>query len=114
MVKLSARSRSLAMTLALVAATGCGLLDAFENQVAADIKDNPVIVQHIGEIKSIDTDWTLTGEEPKEDVFVFRLSGTKGDGVLTAQCITVDADHEDVVSGSLKLPSGETVDLFGR
>ena len=95
-------------------ASGCGLLADFEQQVAEDIKDNPVIVQHIGEITSIDVDWTATGEEPGDDVFVFHVNGTKGEGLLTAECITVDADHEDVVSGSLRLPSGETFDLFVR
>lgn len=98
----------------LAVATGCGLLAEFERQVAVDIEDNPVIVRYIGDIDTIEIDWTATGEEPDEDVFVFRLSGSKGGGVLTAKCITVDADHEDVVSGSLRLPSGETIDLFER
>ena len=107
----------LASVLLLVvsgAFTGCGVLDEFERQVAADIEDNPVILEHIGDIESIETDWTATGEEPGDDVFVFRLKGSKGDGLLTAECITVDADHEDVVSGSLKLPSGTTIDLFDK
>lgn len=96
----------------IVTVAGCGLLDEFEKQVAADIKDNPVVVQYIGDINSIETDWTATGEEPDENTFVFRISGTKGEGMLTAECITIDADHEDVVSGSLELASGETIDLF--
>lgn len=98
----------------LAVTTGCGLLAEFERQVAVDIENNPVIVRYIGDIDAIEIDWTATGEEPDDDVFVFRLSGSKGDGVLTAKCITIDADHEDVVSGSLRLPSGETIDLFGR
>lgn len=102
------------VTLVALAASGCGLLDAFEQQVAADIKDNPVILEHVGDITSIETDWTATGEAPGDDTFVFQLSGTKGEVILTAECITVDADHEDVVSGSILLASGETVDLFAR
>jgi hypothetical protein len=101
-------------TLLTLVVSGCGLLEGFEQQVADDIKDNPAILQHVGVISSIDTDWTATGEEPGDEVFVFNLSGTKGDAVLTAECVTVDADHEDVVSGSLRLPSGDVVDLFGR
>ncbi len=94
------------------ASLGCGLLAEFEQQVAADIQENPVIREHIGEIQRIETDWDATGEAPGDDVFVFRLDGTLGSGVLTAECITVDADHEDVVSGSLRLPSGRVVALF--
>ena len=108
------RMLCLATALFVLVASGCGALDDFEQQVAVDLKGNPVILRHIGEITSIDTDWSATGEEPGDDVFVFRVTGTKGDASLVAECITVDADHEDVVSGSLRLPSGETVDLFGR
>jgi hypothetical protein len=32
--------------------------------------------------------------------------------VLTATCITIDEDTEDVTAGTLKLSSGETVNLF--
>jgi len=99
-------------TLLILFASGCGLLDEFENQVAEDIKENPVIVRYIGDITSIEVDWTATGDEPGDEVFVFRVSGTKGEGVLTAECVTVDADHEDVVSGSLRVPSGKSIDLF--
>lgn len=106
------RSLVLWLTLSALVASGCGLLAGFEQQVADDIQNNPVIVRHIGDITTIDIDWSATGEEPGDDVFVFQLTGTKGDGLLTAECITVDADHEDVVSGSLRLPSGESVDLF--
>ena len=110
------RSRSALVfaCLALLLATGCGVLGEFERQVAEDIKDNPVIRRHIGDIESIDIDWTATGEEPGDDVFVFSLKGSNGEGVLTAECITVDATHEDVVSGSLRLPSGESIDLFAN
>ena len=113
----SFRSRQMICVAGLVVcftASACGLLDEFERQVAEDIKANPVIVNHNGEITAIEVDWTATGEEPDEDVFVFNLTGTKGNGTLTAECITVDADHEDVVSGSLQIPSGETIDLFGN
>jgi hypothetical protein len=96
----------------ILLASGCGLFGEFERQVAADIKDNPVILQHIGDISTIKIDWTATGDAPGEDVFVFHVRGSKGEGVLTAECVTVDADREDVVSGTLRLSSGDTVDLF--
>ena len=49
---------------------------------------------------------------PGENVFVFEISGPNGEGTLTAECITVDAEHEDVVSGKLRLASGEGFNLF--
>lgn len=92
--------------------SACGLLDVFVDQVQADIEGNPVILRHIGTIDSMEIDWSATGEEPGEDVFVFRIKGSKGQGLLTAECVTVDADHEDVVAGKLELSSGETYNLF--
>ena len=45
-------------------------------------------------------------------MFVFEISGPKGAGTLTAECITVDAEREDVVSGTLRLASGKEFNLF--
>ena len=96
----------------LIVSVSCGFFADFEKQVAEDIKDNPVIRRHIGTIDSIDIDWSRTGDEPGENVFVFEISGPNGEGTLTAECITVDAEHEDVVSGKLRLASGEEFNLF--
>ena len=96
----------------LLVSVSCGFFVDFEKQVAEDIKDNPVIRRHIGTIDSIDIDWTRTGDEPGENVFVFEISGPNGEGTLTAECITIDADREDVVSATLRLASGEEINLF--
>lgn len=87
-------------------------IDVVAQQVANDIENNPVIVQHIGLINSIEVDWTASMAEPGEDVFVFELSGSKGRGVLVAESKTIDVDTENVTWGRLKLPSGEQYDLF--
>ena len=79
----------------------------------ADIEDNPVILEHIGAIQEIELDFGATtaikGEA--DNVFVFQLKGGKGNGTLTATVVS-EGDHEHVVAGKLRLPSGETVDLF--
>ncbi len=46
------------------------------------------------------------------DVFVFEVKGAKGEGIVTAEFVTIDVDTEAVTSGEIKLPSGETYDLF--
>ncbi|MHC4933390.1 MAG: Coa1/Tim21 domain-containing protein, partial [Planctomycetota bacterium] len=73
---------------------------------------NPVILEHIGRIESIEFDFMATGAAQGDDTLVFNLKGTKGEGVLTAEVITIDDEHEEVRSGFLRLPSGERVDLF--
>jgi hypothetical protein len=87
-------------------------LDLVCEQVRADISDNPVVLEHIGEIESIGFEFWASGMAKGDDTFVFALKGTKGEGVLTAEVITIDADHEEVLSGTLRLPSGEKMDLF--
>jgi hypothetical protein len=87
-------------------------LDMVSEQVKADIQDNPVILEHIGRIESIEFDFMASGAASGDDTLVFNLKGTKGEGVLTAEVITVDDEHEEVRSGTLRLASGEKVDLF--
>lgn len=81
-------------------------------QVQVEIEDNPVIVEHIGEISSFEHDMGMSLDEPGEDTFVFHISGDKGSGTLRADCITIDADHEDVPRGELIMDSGESYQLF--
>ncbi|MHC4974420.1 MAG: Coa1/Tim21 domain-containing protein [Planctomycetota bacterium] len=87
-------------------------LDLVSEQVKADLQDNPVILEHIGRIESIDIDLMASGAARGDDTLVFDLKGTKGEGVLNAEVVTVDGEHEEVRSGTLRLPSGEKVDLF--
>ena len=55
---------------------------------------------------------SITDTDDGEDVFVYRLEGSKGRGVLTAETITIDEYTERVTWGILRLESGETYDLF--
>lgn len=73
---------------------------------------NPVIVEHLGEVREIEIDLGATGDEPGEDVFVYRAIGAKGTGVVTAEFHTVDDDNEEIISGTLELPDGRTFDLM--
>jgi hypothetical protein len=81
-------------------------------QVQVEIEDNPVIVEHIGEINSFEHDMSMSLNEPGEDTFVFQITGNKGSGTLRADCITIDAEHEDVPRGELIMDSGERYQLF--
>ena len=108
------RAAFLAAAIALLLNVGCGALDEFERQVVQDIQDNPVMLEHVGQIQTIDIDWVATGQEPGDDVFVFDVTGSKGSGTLTAECITIDSGREDVVAARLRLPSGEDLDIFAN
>lgn len=87
-------------------------LEVFEDQVEAELRSNAVVQQHVGNLQEFELDFSASMAAPGADDFVFNVRGTKGAGVITATCITVDADHEDVTAGTLRLESGGTYDLF--
>jgi hypothetical protein len=80
-------------------------------QVRSELDDNPVLVEHVGEIQEFEIDFAASFGEDGDDVFVYNVTGTKGSGVVTAEHVTIDADTEEVVWARLTLPTGETVDL---
>lgn len=102
--------------LSLVGIGGLGFRgwDLFTDQAKEALDKNSVILQHVGEIDRIEMDVTATGDAEGEDVFVFRVAGSRGTGVVTAEFITVDADTEEIGSGTLRLSSGETYDLLAQ
>jgi len=86
--------------------------EEFSSQVADELRDNPVMQERIGEIDQFEVDWDASMEAPGENEFVFHVRGSKGEGTVTADCITVSAEKEDVVSGTLEMDDGTTYDLF--
>ena len=87
-------------------------MDEFTRQVRVEVEDHQVIVDHIGNISSFEHDMSMSLDEPGADTYVFHLTGDKGSGTLRADCITVDADHEDVPRAELIMDSGDTHQLF--
>jgi hypothetical protein len=88
---------------------GLGLL---EDQVAADLRGNAVLQAHLGEVIRFDVNFSRSMLEPDQETLVFDVTGLKGAGRVTARCVTVDADHEKVTAGTLRMDSGAVYDLF--
>lgn len=100
--------------LSLVGIGGLGFRgwDLFTDQAKEALDKNSVILQHVGEIDRIEMDVTATGDAEGEDVFVFRVAGSKGTGVVTVEFVTVDVYTEEIRFGTLRLSSGETYELL--
>lgn len=84
--------------------------NSIADDVAADLQGNPVIVQNLGEIESLEADFGSlipTGEE-----YAFRVTGTTGSGSITARCVEDDEGVFHVLWGQLELGNGEVYDLF--
>jgi hypothetical protein len=87
-------------------------LGVFADEVEADLRSNPVVREHIGRIEVFELDLSASIAAEGDEDFVFRVSGTKGTGLVFATCVTNDSGIEEVVAGTIQLESGETVDLF--
>lgn len=81
----------------LLLCAGCGLAMYFSvtgvmgfmgGMVKEQIQNDPVIVEHIGDVQSVDINYTATGQEaeknpqPGRNVLVFDVKGSKGSGQL--------------------------------
>ena len=54
------------------------------------MRDDPVLIEHIGQIEKIDVDLTESGAINDDDTFVYHVKGSKGSGVLTVGHVTDD------------------------
>lgn len=87
-------------------------LGVFADEVEADLRSNPVIVEHIGRIEEFDLDLGASIAAEGDEDFIFHVKGTKGSGLVTATCVTNDDGVEEVTAGTIQLESGETLNLF--
>jgi hypothetical protein len=78
--------------------------------VKNEVRDNPVILEHIGNIEECEFDASASGAAKGEDEAVFRLVGTKGKGELT---VTLDQDDDArmVRAATLRTEDGKTFEL---
>ena len=85
-------------------------LDMFGEQVKAELRDHPVILEQIGDIKECKLDLKATGTLEKEDWFVFDLVGGKANGELTVRLDT-EKEGEMVREATLRTEDGKTHEL---
>jgi hypothetical protein len=86
-------------------------LGELERQVANELRTHPKLVAEVGEVQSMDMDVLASGLIEDTDTFVYRVRGTKASGQLTVKHITEDDWNEKVVEATLKLSSGNTVQI---
>ena len=79
-------------------------------QVADDLRDNPVVEEHIGNIRDTEFDFAASFAAGPDE-YVIDVVGTKGNGRL--KVVTEEQDgREHVLSGTLETPDGERHALF--
>lgn len=91
-----------------VVVLGLGVL---EQEVAAELRDNPKMQEHIGEITDIQMDFFASAAEDDGDTFVYDIEGTKGAGRLTVRQITDDDFNEVIEEATLRMKDGTEIQL---
>lgn len=77
------------------------------SEVEAQLRDNPVLQEHIGQIESFEIDWVRSGQEEGDDTFVYRVEGTKGKGYCVVTHITDLEGNEQIVRAELRTDEGD-------
>lgn len=96
---------------------GTGMLaEAYKTQLAG----NPVIEEHIGQIESMDMNLTKTaqeGQNSKQEMLAFDITGTKGSGTIMIKQDKSGGDGTGIESAELILSDGSRhpvpLDEFG-
>jgi hypothetical protein len=80
-------------------------------EVKDQLRDNPKVREHLGEITQFDMDLTGSMAAEGEDVYRYKVRGTKGSGELTVKHHTGDNDKEVIDKASLRLSNGTTLQV---
>ena len=86
-------------------------LNIMGEEIANELRDNPKLREHIGELESAEMDIIASGAENDDDTFVYRVKGDKGSGRVTVRQITDENGDEVIEEATLRLPTGENVEL---
>jgi hypothetical protein len=82
-----------------------------EKEIRNQVRDNPVLIQHIGSVESLEVDLTESAALKDDDTFVYHVKGSKGTGVLTVKHITNDAGDEEIEWAELRLPDNRVIKI---
>jgi hypothetical protein len=77
-------------------------------EIRDQIRDNPRLREHVGEVQSFEIDM-MESMAQEEDVYRYRVRGTKGEGELTLRHHTNDEGDEVIDEAWLRLPTGERI-----
>ena len=100
----------------MVCGGGCAAIVIFgmnvlTKEIELELRDNPALVEHVGEVESFELDWMASIGHPDDDVWIFQVQGTKGSGEITAKSVTMPDGNEHIEWATLRLSHGETVEL---
>jgi hypothetical protein len=104
------------LLVAIVCCGGGGLLGWFgmsivSAEIEAQLRDNPTLKEHIGEIESFQLNFVKSAAENNQNSLIFEVKGTKGSGEITVMAATDPNGKEIIQSAELRLADGQKVQL---
>ena len=90
---------------------GFGVLST---EIANELRDNPALREHIGEIQSFDVNFVASAAEEDENVYVYDVVGDKGSGTVTVKSLTDSDGSEEIIWARLRTSDGTTVELVSE
>jgi hypothetical protein len=89
-------------------------LDVMSAEVEQQLRDQPRVREHFGELRSVKMDFAKSAAVEGDDVFVYQVEGTKGSGEVTVRLEEVEFGEQRVTEATLRLSSGEEIDLLAE
>jgi hypothetical protein len=81
-------------------------------EVKEQVRDNPKLREHIGEVINLDIDFVGSMAVEGDDTYRYKVRGTKSDGELTIRHHTNDDGDEVIDEAWLRLPTGDKVTII--
>jgi hypothetical protein len=88
-------------------------LNQVSSEIRAAVENHPTFREEIGEITSFDMNFTKAVNWDDENVFVYDVTGTVGNGELIVSSTTRDDGNEEIEWAILRTGDGQTHDLIG-
>ncbi|MFO1094252.1 MAG: hypothetical protein U0992_13225 [Planctomycetaceae bacterium] len=84
-----------------------------ETQARPQISNNPVVIEHVGQVTSVEMDWmaSIQMSQDQENTFVFDVKGDKGSGRIVAVMDPGSRNPMNLQSGQLTMSTGEVYEL---
>jgi len=102
----------------LCCGAGCGLgyggTEDEEQQLQAMIEDHPAVRAEVGNVQSVDRDWTASLAEEDDSTWYFNVKGDKGEAVIIIREAPFrwDSEELDVEWAKLRTESGEEIEIY--
>ena len=90
---------------------GIFFMEVIATEIEQKVRDHPQVREHVGEIQELSMDFTKSVAHENDDVYIYNVKGTAGEGELIVEQYTDDNGDEVITAAQLRLPDGTTIEI---